>query len=168
LNQSTVAAPELVVYPADQTWKTTEAFSEAIGTLFQKYLPLKDALVKGSPLEANQAAQKLQKELEAINPSSMEKKVQEVWSQDQETMLLSLQEMLSTPDLASKRAFFSPLSDQLYHSIKKFEVQVNGYRQFCPMAFGDEGAFWLSDEEEIRNPYFGDEMLTCGNVEEEL
>ena len=30
------------------------------------------------------------------------------------------------------------------------------------MAFNNEGAYWLSDAEQIRNPYFGDKMLTCG------
>jgi hypothetical protein len=36
------------------------------------------------------------------------------------------------------------------------------------MAFNDQGAYWISDREEIRNPYFGDKMLTCGVVKEEL
>jgi membrane fusion protein, copper/silver efflux system len=31
-----------------------------------------------------------------------------------------------------------------------------------------KGAFWLSDSDKVLNPYFGDAMLTCGNVEEEL
>ena len=48
------------------------------------------------------------------------------------------------------------------------QVSVKGYRQFCPMAFDFKGAFWLSDSEEILNPYFGEEMLTCGNVDVEL
>jgi membrane fusion protein, copper/silver efflux system len=38
------------------------------------------------------------------------------------------------------------------------------YRQFCPMAFDDKGAFWLSESDEILNPYFGDMMLNCGEV----
>ncbi|NJN26228.1 MAG: DUF3347 domain-containing protein [Cyclobacteriaceae bacterium] len=36
------------------------------------------------------------------------------------------------------------------------------------MAFNDEGAFWLSKEEEIYNPYFGDKMLKCGRMEEKI
>jgi Cu(I)/Ag(I) efflux system membrane fusion protein len=34
------------------------------------------------------------------------------------------------------------------------------------MALNDKGAYWLSEFEEIRNPYFGDAMLTCGEVVE--
>jgi hypothetical protein len=36
------------------------------------------------------------------------------------------------------------------------------------MAFDDQGADWLSAEEQIRNPYFGDKMLKCGLVEQDL
>ena len=39
------------------------------------------------------------------------------------------------------------------------------YVQYCPMANDDKGATWVSMEEEIINPYFGDMMLHCGNVE---
>jgi hypothetical protein len=36
------------------------------------------------------------------------------------------------------------------------------------MAMNNEGAYWLSTSEKIRNPYFGDQMLTCGSVKDEL
>jgi hypothetical protein len=34
------------------------------------------------------------------------------------------------------------------------------------MAFDDKGAYWLSEMKEIRNPYFGDRMLKCGETRE--
>jgi Cu(I)/Ag(I) efflux system membrane fusion protein len=34
------------------------------------------------------------------------------------------------------------------------------------MANDDVGGYWFSESEEIRNPYFGDEMLLCGEVKE--
>ncbi len=42
------------------------------------------------------------------------------------------------------------------------------YKQYCPMAFNNTGAYWLSSEKEIRNPYFGDAMLSCGSVKETI
>ena len=36
------------------------------------------------------------------------------------------------------------------------------------MAGNDKGAYWLSKESKIKNPYFGDEMLTCGSVKETI
>ena len=38
------------------------------------------------------------------------------------------------------------------------------YVQKCPMANSYKGAIWLSTEKEIKNPYYGDEMLSCGSV----
>ena len=38
------------------------------------------------------------------------------------------------------------------------------YVQYCPMAKGQ----WLSDEKEIKNPYYGNSMLTCGSVKSEI
>jgi len=36
------------------------------------------------------------------------------------------------------------------------------------MANNNKGAKWLSVEAEIRNPYYGDAMLSCGSVVEVL
>jgi Cu(I)/Ag(I) efflux system membrane fusion protein len=36
------------------------------------------------------------------------------------------------------------------------------------MAFDNKGAYWLSDQAKIRNPYFGDKMLECGEVKDTL
>jgi hypothetical protein len=56
-----------------------------------------------------------------------------------------------------------------------FEIaKINGgfgvkvYNQYCPMAFNNKGAKWLSTKPEIRNPYFGDEMLDCGAIEDSI
>ena len=42
------------------------------------------------------------------------------------------------------------------------------YKQYCPMAFNNTGASWLSESKEIQNPYFGDKMLKCGRIDAEL
>ena len=42
------------------------------------------------------------------------------------------------------------------------------YYQFCPMANNDKGAYWFSETEEIRNPYFGDTMMGCGETKETI
>jgi Cu(I)/Ag(I) efflux system membrane fusion protein len=36
------------------------------------------------------------------------------------------------------------------------------------MANGDAGAYWFSKDKDIKNPYFGDEMLKCGETKETL
>ncbi|MDQ8185498.1 efflux RND transporter periplasmic adaptor subunit [Pelagicoccus sp. SDUM812002] len=38
------------------------------------------------------------------------------------------------------------------------------YRMHCPMVYPDRGADWLQSSGDLRNPYFGASMLTCGEV----
>src|SRR5690625_5789886 len=40
---------------------------------------------------------------------------------------------------------------------------VYAYLMFCPMAFNNQGAYWLQPNSELLNPYFGDAMLRCGD-----
>jgi Cu(I)/Ag(I) efflux system membrane fusion protein len=55
----------------------------------------------------------------------------------------------------------------LFKKVKAFGLDGKTvYYQFCPMANNDQGAYWLSTEESIRNPYYGDMMLECGEVRE--
>jgi Cu(I)/Ag(I) efflux system membrane fusion protein len=79
----------------------------------------------------------------------------------------SLKEIQGTDDIEAQRASFSTLSDNLYKSIKAYGLGGSiAYYDYCPMAFNNQGAYWLSAQEEIRNPYFGDKMLTCGEVKD--
>jgi Cu(I)/Ag(I) efflux system membrane fusion protein len=33
---------------------------------------------------------------------------------------------------------------------------------FCPMAFDSKGAEWIQEDGALRNPYYGQAMLRCG------
>jgi hypothetical protein len=81
----------------------------------------------------------------------------------------SLRGMMNSSDIEEQRDSFSALSDNMYKSVKAFGLGgAEAFYEYCPMAFNNEGAYWLSDNEQIRNPYFGDKMLKCGVVKERL
>jgi Cu(I)/Ag(I) efflux system membrane fusion protein len=74
-----------------------------------------------------------------------------------------------TKGLEAQRAIFETISDNLYELIKTIKpVGIATYHQYCPMAFEDKGAYWLSDTSHIQNPYFGKKMLICGEVTDSL
>ncbi len=84
-------------------------------------------------------------------------------------MQTSLKEIQSGEDIEAQRKSFSMLSDNLYKSAKAFGLGgQEAFYTYCPMAFNDKGAYWLSDKETVRNPYFGEKMLACGEVKEKL
>lgn len=72
-------------------------------------------------------------------------------------------------DLISQRKNFTVLSADLISLVKNTEIEKGIiYIQHCPMANKGDGGDWLSTEKEIKNPYYGKEMLNCGRVTEEI
>jgi len=68
-----------------------------------------------------------------------------------------------------RRVIFEKVSIAVENQIAKEKITSGAiYKQYCPMAFNGKGAYWLSNSNEVRNPYFGDQMLKCGVVEEEI
>ena len=71
--------------------------------------------------------------------------------------------------IAQQRAQFESLSTNLFSVTKALKVNSEAaYWQFCPMANEGKGAYWLSKENKVKNPYYGKSMLTCGSVKETL
>ena len=68
-------------------------------------------------------------------------------------------------DVEEQRQQFDFFSQALIKTIKVFGISDDTlYVQHCPMANNNEGADWISKEENIQNPYYGDKMLKCGIV----
>ncbi|MBU0681273.1 MAG: efflux RND transporter periplasmic adaptor subunit [Proteobacteria bacterium] len=80
------------------------------------------------------------------------------------------EELVAGGDLDAIRTAFYPLSQALSQAVVDVGVEGVGpvFQQFCPMAFGNTGATWLAENEEINNPYFGAMMLRCGEVRKQL
>ena len=70
-----------------------------------------------------------------------------------------------TSDLEKQRNHFKHLSAHVSKGVKLFGVNQKVYEQFCPMADNKKGAYWLSLDEVITNPYIGGDKLTCGSTE---
>lgn len=71
--------------------------------------------------------------------------------------------------IGARRTAFASFNDAFYKSVRTFGLSHGTvYYQYCPMARGEKGAYWLSDIKEIKNPYFGDAMLTCGETRDTL
>ena len=77
-------------------------------------------------------------------------------------------EISKAGDVEKQRELFSQLTEKVEPVFKGSIEGGEIYKQFCPMAFEGKGGYWISDASEIRNPYFGDKMLTCGKVTETI
>ena len=52
--------------------------------------------------------------------------------------------------------------------VSNFDEIEEMYIQRCPMANNNKGATWLSKNKDIKNPYFGEQMLGCGETIDRL
>jgi hypothetical protein len=74
-----------------------------------------------------------------------------------------------TDKIDHQREHFAKLSVNMYKLIKVLHLNtVEMYYQYCPMAEEGKGAYWLSEQPQIKNPYMGKKMLTCGSTKETI
>ncbi len=132
-----------------------EFLDEETQKIYNSYLTIKEALVNSD----SETVQAESKKLEAALEISEEKEQLKATSK-----LISL-----TKDIVKQRDFFVTLTSEIEKLITMTNIKSGEvYKQFCPMAFGGEGGYWLSDSKEIRNPYFGNKMLKCGSIKKVL
>lgn len=149
-----VKTPEEVKKETKETPDSFDAeFKDGmVGKVFQNYLEVRTSLVNSDLDDAKTAASNLA----------------QAFNQERAELKQTAQAMAEAESLDDFRTHFSEFTTQVEPLLKESVSSGTIYKQYCPMAFDNEGAYWFSDAEEIRNPYFGDEMLTCGNVEETI
>ncbi len=152
---------------------SSDAFNRSYDSLMNAYYSLKDALVASNSPGADSAARLLKLSADSLNISALEGDtsgvIKETALSYTGTISTSADALGQEKDIEEKRKEFEIISDALWSLTRT--VQYGGgtvYYQFCPMAFNDKGAYWLSNSRTIRNPYFGDKMLTCGSVADSL
>ena len=80
-----------------------------------------------------------------------------------------MQEINTTKKIDEVYGPFAEISDLFFDLLDHFKIKnLTLFRQYCPMAFDNKGAYWLSNTQDIYNPYFGEEMRFCGEVKEQL
>jgi len=150
-------------------YATDAAFQKQLGEVFNAYAALKDGFVSTDVAKVKTDAKTTRDALGRVDMKLLNGNAHNDWMTYMTAMQKSLEEIISGTEILEQRRSFSSLSNELYKSVKAFGLGgETAYYDYCPMAFNNEGAFWLSKEDKIRNPYFGDEMLTCGEVKETL
>jgi Cu(I)/Ag(I) efflux system membrane fusion protein len=155
--------------PTDPRFQVESRFQEQLSATFDEYLKLKDAFVASDAGAARRAASQARAVLASVDGNLLSGAALNDWNAYRAGMERALDDIASEDDLENQRQLFSDLTESMYESVKAFGLGGEiAFYEYCPMAFDNEGGYWLSDSETIRNPYFGDKMLTCGSVQEKL
>lgn len=129
------------------------AFTQNTILLLDNYIEVKNALVSSNGKVAT----------ETISTLYNSVKKEENFAQKAELLKASEKLYKAGNNLDKQRAAFNDVSNVMWELVKgTANVNVTVYYQYCPM----KKAYWLSLEKEIKNPYYGSAMLTCGEVVE--
>jgi Cu(I)/Ag(I) efflux system membrane fusion protein len=147
--------------------KVSTNFQNQLKSVFDDYIHLKDALVKDDSKTVKLESKRLLANLSKIDMNQLkDKEVHNHWMLLEKEISMTATLISNTSKIATQRHHFKMLSSNLTNAIEVFGINEKVYHQFCPMANDNNGAYWLSKEKKVINPYFGNAMLTCGDVKQ--
>lgn len=128
------------------------ATAQNTNKILNEYIMIKDALVKSDSKLAT----------EAISIFYQTLKSEKDFSQ-KASLIKATEKLTKASSLEKQRSAFNEVSELIWKLVKNSDkLDKTVYYQYCPM----KKAYWLSYEKEIKNPYYGSSMLTCGKVVE--
>jgi Cu(I)/Ag(I) efflux system membrane fusion protein len=142
-------------------------FLAQLKPLYQAYLAAQAALVVDDLAATKQAATQATKALGKVNMRLVKGKNHMVWMKATNALKQSLAQIDTAKTVKTAREAFAPYSEQMAALAARFGSSTNTvlFQVKCPMAFDNRGAIWLQDKQLISNPYFGDVMLRCGEIQ---
>ena len=161
--------------------KNSAHFNEALVQVIDGYLKIKDAFVESDTVTVKLLAVQFLQQLDSVPLEELRSDSAQVFQSAvviRDDIKANIVSMMRQTDISEMRKDFSMAGDLIYPGYLKL-VNYQGariYLQHCPMAFGEEkGAYWLSNNAEIMNPYLGKHdptygagMLHCGEVKDSL
>ena len=139
-----------------------------IKKVLDAYIQLKDALVKSDGASSSSASKTLLTSIQEVNMNELNTETHTQWMKVVNDLKEDAEHINETKEITHQRDHFMSLSKNLYAVIKVSKSEMPIYYQFCPMANKGKGANWLSLENKVKNPYYGNQMLTCGKVVETI
>ncbi|WP_299253360.1 efflux RND transporter periplasmic adaptor subunit [uncultured Lacinutrix sp.] len=147
--------------------KVSKDFQNQIKVVFNDYIKLKDALLKDDSKKVIIKSKRLLGNLSKVDMKLLkDKEAHGHWMSLEKEIKASATSISNTSNIESQRNHFKHLSSHLISTIQTFGINEKVFVEFCPMVDDNNGAYWLSREEKVINPYFGGAMLICGEVKQ--
>ena len=151
--------------------KNPESFNAKFAVLLDNYFHLKDALVLTNDTMAIASAKLVKASADSIHLDELkaDKSIVEMAKGYIESISAEAAALQGEKDIEAQRKSFQVISDNLYDFTRTVRYDKQKlYHQYCPMYNNDQGGYWLSSRSDIKNPYFGKKMLTCGEVKDSI
>lgn len=147
----------------------SDAARGGLEPLYNNYLELTEALANDNFKGASPAGIAMKDALGKVNMGAFKDNAHEIWMDHAANLENTLEHVAHYGSIEELRTAYKGISDAMIALTRSFGTPGDTlYLQYCPMANNDQGANWLSGYSEIRNPYFGDMMLKCGETQDTL
>lgn len=152
-----------------QSFDVSADFKRQLTQVYNKYLIMKDAFIESDAHPVMTAAAELSGAMQNVDMGLLKGEAHIAWMEYLDVMEKTTDNISKLMDIEKQREEFAQFNLAFYKALKAFGLSnTTAYYQYCPMAEKDKGAYWFSATEDIRNPYFGDAMMRCGENRETI
>ncbi|MDQ2753348.1 MAG: DUF3347 domain-containing protein, partial [Bacteroidota bacterium] len=139
----------------------SDTTNKSLQSLLTYYFNIKNALVKDDAEAAASNAAQLQNAAKSIDVQTLSPLQGKAFAAIKEKLLYNSDHISEVTDIDHQREHFEALSAAMSTLVQSASLsQQPVYIDYCPM----KKSYWLSNEKEIQNPYYGKQMPDCGSV----
>lgn len=142
------------MHDAAMTKSSAKFNNDQVAAIYTYYTEIQAALAADKPQDAKDNAKLMVSSLSQVEAAN--------------EMLEPTKRIANTDDINQQREAFSTLTTKMGAILEGALSSGEVYKLYCPMAFEGKGDYWYANSKDIRNPYFGAQMLKCGRVEETI
>ena len=133
------------------------------------YLSVKNALTSDDGNKAATSAKQIGAALAKVNEAGLSNDQRKVYNDVKDDIKEHAEHIEANPsNIAHQREHFDLLSKDVIDLVNAVGSSKTLFKDYCPMYNNKKGALWLSEAKDIKNPYFGSKMITCGEIKEEI
>lgn len=166
---SMMSPPQQEVSPEPAAANIPAAFQTSIDAAAGAYFSIQHALSSDSLEDAKKGAELLLSALSAVNMKLLTGSTHMEWMKQEKILKEAGEKLVKAGDIESARVQLEVLTGPMIEVLTSFgSGKTPVFRFHCPMAFDNKGAYWLQDNDNTRNPYFGASMLLCKDSVETL
>ncbi len=156
--------------PEQMRFDLPTEFVQQLEPVYSAYFQLPESLAADDLAKFKQGVIDFHESLNSVDPADLTGEPLASWRRIEKQLRTDAEHIEHITEIAQARSLLETYFQAILDLEERFGHvgTATHYRTFCPMAFGDRGAFWMSREIEISNPYLGSAMPRCGEVKSEL
>lgn len=138
----------------------------SLKTIVDEYLKIKNGLAADDAAATAASGEAMAAAMAKVDQSLMTPEQSALYKENEEDLREHAEHIgKNAGDIGHQREHFAEMSVDVFALVKGFGSGQALYQDHCPMYNDNKGALWLSEVKEVKNPYYGSKMLSCGTVE---